>query len=72
MPNLQPSPIDRLYVRWYVWCNRWTRSQLIFLFVVAMIPLFIALYAANRFVQARQAALYWQEKAIQNLIPNDK
>ena len=50
------------------WCRMWTRSQLFFLFVMAAIPIAIAFYASVRFVKARNAAYYWQEKAIEHLI----
>jgi len=66
---MQSTTLDRLYTRWWIWCNRWTRSQIIFLLVVAMIPSIAALYAAHRFVKAQEAAYYWQEKAVQNLTP---
>jgi ACR3 family arsenite efflux pump ArsB len=47
-----------------LWCSQWSRSQLVFVWVICVFLSSIAMFAAYRFEQANQAAQRWQEIAL--------
>jgi hypothetical protein len=56
------------WTKLWVWSCGWTPSHCWFLICFALFWLAVALWAEHRFEQARDAALYWQERAITNTV----
>jgi hypothetical protein len=54
----------KLLHRFYVFGCGWNRGQLWFLLFFTLYWIAVALYAGHRYDVARDAAIYWQEKAL--------
>ena len=54
----------KLIHRYFVFACSWTPSQLAFLAIFTAFWIALALYAAHRYDLARDAAIYWQQKAL--------
>ena len=54
----------KLIHRFYTFDCGWTRGQLWFLLIWTLYWVTLALYEAHRYDTARDAAIYWQQKAL--------
>jgi hypothetical protein len=63
---LPKTPLDfmKLIHRWFVFSCGWTRGQLWFLAFFTLYWVALACYATHRYDLAREAAIYWQQKAL--------
>ena len=54
----------KLIHRWFVFTAGWTNGQLAFLAIFAAFWCALAFYEAHRYDVARDAAIYWQQRAL--------
>jgi hypothetical protein len=54
----------KLIHRFYAFGCGWTKAQLWFLAFFTLYWIALALYEAHRYDLAREAAIYWQQKAL--------